>query len=160
MATAHYPESVERIFVIGAPSFFPMVWGFITKWFDAATTSKISMLPAADVLSTLLRYIDIEDIPKRFGGNLDWNFGMHPILDDRTKGMVGPRLAVDWIEGPVRLIERSGEDVIVAVGKDNGKTRREVVGKPQDRGKDGEVNFKKSYISRDGEHVAATAVTA
>src|SRR5438034_8056022 len=27
--------------IIGAPSFFPTVWGWIKRWFDPVTTSKI-----------------------------------------------------------------------------------------------------------------------
>jgi len=37
LATAHYPETLDRIFVIGAPSFFPTVWGWAKKWFDPIT---------------------------------------------------------------------------------------------------------------------------
>ena len=65
LATAHYPETLDRIFVcrhsfspflralltwafcfqiIGAPAFFPTVWGWIKRWFDPNTTSKIFIL--------------------------------------------------------------------------------------------------------------------
>lgn len=37
LATAHYPETLDRIFIIGAPSFFPTVWGWIKRWFDPIT---------------------------------------------------------------------------------------------------------------------------
>ena len=37
LATAHYPETLDRIFVIGAPSYFPTVWGWIQRWFDPIT---------------------------------------------------------------------------------------------------------------------------
>lgn len=35
LATAHYPETLDRIFIIGAPSFFPTVWNWIKKWVGA-----------------------------------------------------------------------------------------------------------------------------
>ena len=41
LATAYYPETLDRIFIIGAPSFFPTVWGWIKRWFDPITVSKI-----------------------------------------------------------------------------------------------------------------------
>lgn len=37
LATAHYPETLDRIFVVGAPSFFPTVWEWAKKWFDPIT---------------------------------------------------------------------------------------------------------------------------
>lgn len=45
LATAHYPETLDRIFIIGAPSFFPTVWGWIKRWFDPVTvvcTSRVA----------------------------------------------------------------------------------------------------------------------
>lgn len=44
LATAHYPETLDRIFIIGAPSFFPTVWGWIKRWFDPITVvSRIGL---------------------------------------------------------------------------------------------------------------------
>ena len=40
LATAHYPETLDRIFIIGAPSFFPTVWSWIKKWFDPITVVR------------------------------------------------------------------------------------------------------------------------
>ena len=37
LATAHYPETLDRIFVIGAPSYFPTIWGWAQRWFDPIT---------------------------------------------------------------------------------------------------------------------------
>lgn len=37
LATSYYPETLDRIFVIGAPSFFPTVWQWAQKWFDPIT---------------------------------------------------------------------------------------------------------------------------
>jgi len=41
LATAHYPETLDRIFVIGAPSFFPTVWGWVKRWFDPITVVSL-----------------------------------------------------------------------------------------------------------------------
>lgn len=37
LASAHYPETLDRIFVVGAPGFFPTVWQWAQKWFDPIT---------------------------------------------------------------------------------------------------------------------------
>lgn len=51
LANAHYPETLDRIFVIGAPSYFPTIWGWAKQWFDpitvvrgAACSSRISLI--------------------------------------------------------------------------------------------------------------------
>lgn len=126
MATAHYPETVERIFVVGAPYFFPTIWSLVTRWFDPATTRKIFVLQTSQATATLTQFIELENLPKRFGGKLDWEMGMHPIPDVETKGMVG-RLGETWIEGPIRYISRPEGDVLMAVGSEDGNLRREVL---------------------------------
>lgn len=122
MATAHYPETVERIFVVGAPYFFSTIWSLITRWFDPATTRKISVLQPAQMTATLTRFIEPAHLPRRFGGELEWEMGMPPLLDEAAKAVVG-RLA----EGPMRYIPRPEGDVLMAVGSVEGKVRREVV---------------------------------
>jgi hypothetical protein len=37
LATAYYPETLDRIFVIGAPSYFDTIWGWAKRWFDPIT---------------------------------------------------------------------------------------------------------------------------
>ncbi|KAF9026093.1 CRAL/TRIO domain-containing protein [Hymenopellis radicata] len=37
LATANYPETLHRIAVVNAPSFFPVIWGWIKGWFDEVT---------------------------------------------------------------------------------------------------------------------------
>ncbi|MCJ1426075.1 hypothetical protein MMC29_003977 [Sticta canariensis] len=133
LATAHYPETLDRIFIIGAPSFFPTVWGWIKKWFDPITTSKIFILSANEVLPTLTAYIDIANIPKKFGGDLDFESGMTPVLDPAVRAVLNlssestdaERLfltaPVRWIDGP------DGDLVALGVGSLNGVQRRETV---------------------------------
>lgn len=41
LAQAHYPETLDRIFIVGAPSFFPTVWGWIKRWFDPVTVVSL-----------------------------------------------------------------------------------------------------------------------
>ncbi|CRK42724.1 hypothetical protein BN1708_008841 [Verticillium longisporum] len=81
LATAHYPETLDRIFVIGAPSFFITVWGWVKRWFDPITVSKIFILSEAEVKPTLEAYIDPANIPTKYGGRLAYQFGDMPVND-------------------------------------------------------------------------------
>ena len=69
--------------VIGAPSFFPTIWSWLKKWFDPTVVSKIHVLAPSDVLRVLSMYIDVENIPRKYGGELAFEFGDMPILDVR-----------------------------------------------------------------------------
>ena len=81
LATAHYPETLDRIFIIGAPYFFSTVWGWIKRWFDPITVSKIFILAPAEVGPTLQSFIDPRNIPRQYGGELDFGWGDQPNLD-------------------------------------------------------------------------------
>ncbi|KAK3352430.1 CRAL-TRIO domain-containing protein [Lasiosphaeria hispida] len=85
LATAHYPETLDRIFIIGAPYFFSTVWGWIKRWFDPITVSKIFILSAAEVKPTLEAFIDPKNIPKGYGGELEFKFFDQPNLDPYIK---------------------------------------------------------------------------
>ncbi|KAI1461833.1 CRAL/TRIO domain-containing protein [Annulohypoxylon moriforme] len=85
LATAHYPETLDRIFIIGAPIFFSTVWGWVKRWFDPITVSKIFILSDHDVLPVLTSFMDIKDIPKHYGGELEWDFFDEPAWDDEIK---------------------------------------------------------------------------
>jgi len=134
LATAHYPETLDRIFIVGAPSFFPTVWGWVKRWFDPITVSKIFILSPANVYQTLSQYIEHDNIPKKYGGGLDFEWGSMPNLEPaieqqlrwETPGTqngrktlpIGP---IKWEEGP------NGEMQAWAVGDENGKSRRQLV---------------------------------
>lgn len=133
MATAHYPETLKQIFIVGAPYFFPTVWSLVTRWFDPNTTKKIFVLSAGEQKETLLKYIAKEDLPTRFGGELAWNMGDHPNPDKDVRGMLG-KLSKAWIDGPIRYISRPEGDVVMAVGTVNGVARRDVLAKFPPRG--------------------------
>ncbi|PKY06322.1 CRAL/TRIO domain-containing protein [Aspergillus campestris IBT 28561] len=128
LATAHYPETLDRIFIIGAPAFFPTVWGWIKRWFDPGTTSKIFILSAAEVKPTLSAFMHPSSIPKQYGGDLEWKWGDMPALDDDARALVGDALTTpagddaarqEVIKGPV-LFE---DDCVHILGKVNGVSR-------------------------------------
>ncbi|ETS79736.1 hypothetical protein PFICI_09589 [Pestalotiopsis fici W106-1] len=131
LATAHYPETLGRTYIIGAPSFFPTVWSWINKWFDQNTVSKIFIVPPGQEYSMLSELIDPINIPHRYGGQFDFDFGMVPDLDseimERMKwlkdenGQVFEELPL----GPMRWIEQQdGTRTAIAVGTVNQAQRK------------------------------------
>ncbi|KAJ4390931.1 hypothetical protein N0V93_004530 [Gnomoniopsis smithogilvyi] len=132
LATAHYPETLDRIFIIGAPSFFTTVWGWIKRWFDPVTVSKIFILSPPEVLPTLKSFIAIENIPKKYGGELDFNWNDQPKLDatiTKTVEWAGGHNA-EFPTGPLYWMPIDGGKRLqcVARGTVGGKERRDVVG--------------------------------
>ncbi|KAF1837993.1 CRAL/TRIO domain-containing protein [Decorospora gaudefroyi] len=134
LATAHYPETLDRIFVVGAPGFFPTIWGWIKRWFDPITVSKIFILSPQNVYETLSQYVDHDNIPKKYGGGLDFEWGqmpnLEPAIQERIKWEnpniqngrntfpIGP---IKWEEG------QNGEMQAWGVGSEDGTPRRQLV---------------------------------
>lgn len=108
--------------IIGAPSFFPTVWGWIKRWFDPVTVSKIFILSASEVKPTLTKFFDPDSIPRLYGGNLDWEFGQTPNLDDDTRQLLGG-FPDEWVRGPMIWDGTKA----TALGSVKGKARHEVV---------------------------------
>lgn len=106
--------------IIGAPSFFPTVWGWIKRWFDPVTVNKIFILSHHEVKARLSEFIDPDDFPKKYGGNLNWDVGMSPHLDQAATEAVERNGSKGWIEGPC-LWEKGQR---VPVGSVGGKPRR------------------------------------
>ncbi|KAL1998582.1 hypothetical protein VTN02DRAFT_5934 [Thermoascus thermophilus] len=135
LATAHYPETLDRIFIIGAPSFFPTVWGWIKRWFDPVTTSKIFILSASEVKPTLTAFMDPSSIPKQYGGDLDWEWGDMPNLDEPARELIGgletppegDSKKPGFMKGPVLF---KGDHVEV-LGSVDGKPRRKTIPVPK-----------------------------
>lgn len=131
LATAHYPETLGRTFVVGAPAFFPTAWNYLKPWFDPITVAKVFILPASQVKPTLERYIDPQNLPKRYGGTLDWEFGYDPDLDPEVLEVLKMDGGATTLpKGPIRW-KHSGDGSRVeahAVGTIRGAQRDEVVG--------------------------------
>ncbi|OJJ36081.1 hypothetical protein ASPWEDRAFT_41318 [Aspergillus wentii DTO 134E9] len=87
-ATTHYPETLGRVFVIGAPHFFKSIWDVISQWFDPVTRSKIFLLSPSEVQQTLRSYIDPSNLPKEYGGELHWHWQDLPNLDAPARELV------------------------------------------------------------------------
>lgn len=115
--------------VIGAPSYFPTVFSWIKKWVDANTINKLHILQPSEVLPTLQKYLDMENIAKKFGGDFEYDHGMQPKLDpedERVLRWLPPNASLPV--GPLKWIdEGKGKRVVVAVGNNEGRGRGEKV---------------------------------
>ncbi|KAH9897279.1 CRAL-TRIO domain-containing protein [Xylariomycetidae sp. FL2044] len=130
LATSHYPETLDRIFIIGAPVFFSTVWGWIKRWFDPVTVSKIFILSEADVVPVLTSFMDMKDIPKKYGGDLEWNFFDEPAWDEEIKRICQWENGhTEFPPGPVywQPIDDGKRLECLAVGTKGGTDRRERV---------------------------------
>ncbi|KIL67953.1 hypothetical protein M378DRAFT_73147 [Amanita muscaria Koide BX008] len=99
LATSNYPETLHSIVVVNSPSFFPTIWGWIKGWFDERTRNKIFVL-GKDPGPKLREMIDPNDLPKVYGGELEWRFGDEPKLDEDAERVIkampkGPAIFVD-----------------------------------------------------------------
>ncbi|KAF7368765.1 CRAL/TRIO domain-containing protein [Mycena venus] len=108
LATANYPETLNTIAIVNAPVFFPTIWGWIKGWLDPGTRAKIHVL-GKNPAENLLKLIDAKDLPRVYGGTLEWEFFDEPILDDAAKEVIGvmPRGPALFVNGAV---VRPGQD--------------------------------------------------
>ncbi|PSS37087.1 hypothetical protein PHLCEN_2v1126 [Hermanssonia centrifuga] len=102
LATANYPETLSTIVVVNSPSFFPTAWSWIKPWFDEGTRNKVYVL-GKDPGPTLRTLIDSRDLPKPYGGELDWKYEDEPFLDDAATEAIGsmPKGPAVFIDGKV-----------------------------------------------------------
>ncbi|KAI5896347.1 CRAL/TRIO domain-containing protein [Schizophyllum commune H4-8] len=96
LATAHYPECMHSTIVVNSPSFFPTIWGWIKAWFDEGTRLKVHVL-GRDPGPTLRELIDADNLPKAYGGNLEFTFKDDPVLDEPARSAIGDKVP----KGPV-----------------------------------------------------------
>ncbi|GAA96240.1 uncharacterized protein L969DRAFT_42362 [Mixia osmundae IAM 14324] len=67
LAQDYYPEGLGRLYIVNAPSSFTYVWGVMKPWLSKETQEKVNIL-GTDYASTLLKYIDAEQLPSTLGG--------------------------------------------------------------------------------------------
>jgi hypothetical protein len=138
LATANYPETLRCTLIVNAPSYFPTIWNwlkvcrsshvfprliscrlFLKGWFDEHTRSKIQILSSPkdpNTLSTLLTHIHKKDLPKVYGGDLDFSFEDEPAMDDDAKNLLG-----EMPKGPVSFDKESKKAVLLGDRELEGK---------------------------------------
>ncbi|KAJ6016167.1 SEC14 cytosolic factor [Penicillium herquei] len=121
-----YPEILDRIFVLNAPSYFGWMWGIMKKWIDPGTAAKVVIVPASEMMPTLTKYIDPENIPSRFGGEFSWEHGTPLDLDINIQSSLECNEAGKgkFPPGPMKwVLDESGGRTAVAVGRIEGVPR-------------------------------------
>jgi hypothetical protein len=98
-----------------------------TRRFDANTRAKISILgtdPQTN-LRRLSEIIDPKDLPKAYGGQLNWEFGDLPNLDPEIINKFG----VDPGTWPVGPIKQEGDSIVARGTTADGKARNIEIGR-------------------------------
>jgi len=67
LISEHYPERSFKIVVINSPTWFNMIWKIISPILSPATRAKVDV-QGSKFQASLLKHINPEDLPVRFGG--------------------------------------------------------------------------------------------
>lgn len=98
--------------------FFSTVWGWIKRWFDPVTVSKIFILSQSEVLPTLKSFIDTQNIPKQYGGELDFQWCQMPNLDPKIKELATWENGhTDFPKGPLYWVPIEGGKKLEALAR-------------------------------------------
>ena len=96
--------------------------------------SKIFILNEKNMKETLSKFVDLENVPKKYGGTLDWQFGDMPHLDPvivsslRWDVQVKDRGHLSLPKGPIKWqYDSKGDLVMTAIGSDSGKHRQQKI---------------------------------
>jgi len=98
LTSGNYPETINTICVVNAPSFFPTIWGWVKNMFDEGTKNKVHLTGSGpDQGKELMEVIPAANLPKIYGGEMDWTYEDEPMLDEEIKAKIG----ANAIQGPV-----------------------------------------------------------
>lgn len=64
-----FPETMSKMLILNAPTFFSASWRLIKGWLDPRTASKIEVISSRSAgEKRLLEYIDADQLPSDYGG--------------------------------------------------------------------------------------------
>lgn len=64
-----FPETMSKMLIVNAPTYFSATWGIIKGWLDARTAAKIEVISSrATMEKRLLEFIDADQLPSDYGG--------------------------------------------------------------------------------------------
>mmetsp|Transcript_51203 Transcript_51203/g.153814 ORF Transcript_51203/g.153814 Transcript_51203/m.153814 type:complete len:645 (-) Transcript_51203:186-2120(-) len=68
-----FPETLHRLVIVNAPSFFAMTWKVIRNWVDERTANKVTILGTnrAKWVKKLRELVDEENLPENYGGKAE-----------------------------------------------------------------------------------------
>uniref|UniRef100_A0A7S3Q6Q1 CRAL-TRIO domain-containing protein n=1 Tax=Chaetoceros debilis TaxID=122233 RepID=A0A7S3Q6Q1_9STRA len=66
-----FPETLSKLLIINAPTFFTVFWRAVRRWLDQRTTDKIEVVGTnrTKLLKSLSEVIEVGMLPSDFGGN-------------------------------------------------------------------------------------------
>lgn len=112
LTTGNYPETINTICVVNAPSFFPRIWMWVKGMFDEGTKNKVHLTGSGpDQGKELLEIISAENLPKCYGGEMEWKYEDEPMLDEEIKAKIG----ASAVQGPV--VWKDGKMVTLGEGE-------------------------------------------
>jgi hypothetical protein len=110
LTSGNYPETINTICVVNAPSFFPTIWGWVKNMFDEGTKNKVHIL-GSDPGAELRDIVPAENLPRVYGGEMDWKYEDEPMLDEEIKAKIGK----DSVKGP--LVWEDGRMIMLGEGR-------------------------------------------
>jgi hypothetical protein len=64
-----FPETMSKMLIVNAPTFFAATWRLIKGWLDPRTASKIEVISSTSKMtSRLLELVDVDQLPADYGG--------------------------------------------------------------------------------------------
>ncbi|EDQ87653.1 uncharacterized protein MONBRDRAFT_27060 [Monosiga brevicollis MX1] len=79
---SYFPERLECFFFINAPWIFQPLWAIVRPWLDPVTKRKFHVL-GSNYQSTLLKYIDADQLPAEYGGTANFSIPDAKPFEDR-----------------------------------------------------------------------------
>ncbi|KAL3693234.1 hypothetical protein R1sor_006885 [Riccia sorocarpa] len=67
----HYPGRIDKVYMVNVPLIFNGLWKVVSKLLDENTKRKIIFVDNKKLTETLLEEIDIDHLPKEYGGNAE-----------------------------------------------------------------------------------------
>lgn len=99
LTTDYYPDILDKTFVVGAPAFFSIVFGWVKRWFGEGVVGRIAIVGEKEMEDVLRAAVDVKDLPVQYGGDLQWEYGS-VMMDEDVKMAVESDGREGWIEGP------------------------------------------------------------
>lgn len=66
----YYPERLGHMIALNPPAVFPVLWNLVKPWLDPVTKTKIVVVKKGpEAATTLLQYIDADQLPQEYGGS-------------------------------------------------------------------------------------------
>ena len=90
---------------------------------------KLFILTPEEVMPTLQQYVEMADIPQKYGGQFETHHGMEPALDPAISDTLEWQASQASLpQGPMKWIDEGwGRRAAVAVGSSDGKERNEKI---------------------------------